>query len=77
MTASRSYDVLIAPKFIKKGSAPYKDLQRIARRANRETGEPAQNFATVWLNGGRPAFRFFSERAAQQFRATATTGSLS
>lgn len=77
MSSSRSYDVLLAPSFIGKGSAQYKELQRIARRANLSQGEPRHNFAIVWLTGGRPAFRFFSEKAAQQFRATATAGSLS
>lgn len=77
MTSLRSYDVLLAPSFIRKASAQYKELQRIARRANRGVGEPAQNFAIVWLSGGRPAFRFFNEKAAQQFRSTATAGSLS
>lgn len=77
MTSSRSIDVLLAPSFVKKGSPQYKELQRIARRANRSQDEPKQNFAIVWLTGGRPAFRFFNERAAQQFRSTATAGSLS
>lgn len=74
--SNRSFDVLLAPAFTRKGSAQYKELQRIARRANRGAGEPRQNFAIVWLAGGRPAFRFFNETAAQQFRGTATAGSL-
>lgn len=77
MASLRSYDVLLAPSFVGKTSSQYKELQRIARRANRGAGEPPQNFAIVWLAGGRPAFRFFNEKAAQQFRSNATAGSLS
>ncbi len=76
MSTSRSYDVLLATSFVKKGSRGYKELQRIARRANRGAGEPGQNFATVWLAGGRPAFRFFNETAASQFKLAASAGSL-
>ncbi len=76
MSYSRSYDVALAAASIKKDSAQYKELKRAARRANREVGEPVPNFAIIWLSGARPVFRFFNERAAQQFRATAPAGSL-
>lgn len=76
MSYSRNYDVALAAAAIKKGTTQYKELKRAARRANREVGEPVPNFAVVWLNGGRPVFRFFNERAAQQFRSTAPAGSL-
>lgn len=76
MASSRPYDVLLATSFVKKGSRAYTELQRVARRANRGAGEPPQNFAIVWLAGGRPAFRFFSEAAATQFKASASAGSL-
>jgi hypothetical protein len=76
MSYSRSYDVALAAASIKKGSAHYKELKRAARRANREVGEPVPNFAVIWLSGARPVFRFFNERAAQQFRQTAPAGSL-
>lgn len=76
MTPSRNYDVALAAASIKKGTIQYRDLKRAARRANRTVGEPIPNFAVIWLSGGRPVFRFFNERAAQQFRATAPAGSL-
>jgi hypothetical protein len=76
MSYSRSYDVALAAASIKKGSPHYRELKRAARRANREVGEPVPNFAVIWLGGARPVFRFFNERAAQQFRQTAPAGSL-
>lgn len=76
MSPSRNYDVPLAAVAVKKGSAQYKELKRAARRANREVGEPLPNFAVIWLSGARPVFRFFNERAAQQFRQTAPAGSL-
>ena len=76
MSYSRSYDVALAAASIKKGSAHDKELKRAARRAYREVGEPVPIFAVIWLGGARPVFRFFNERAAQQFRQTAPAGSL-
>lgn len=77
MAYSRSYDVGIAVTAVKKASPQFKELKRVARRANRTVGEHLANFAVVWLGGGRPVFRFFNERAAQQFRSTAPAGTLS
>lgn len=76
MAYSRSFDVAIAVNAVKKSSPQFKELKRIARRANREVGEHLANFAVVWLAGGRPVFRFFNEKAAQQFRATSPAGTL-
>jgi hypothetical protein len=76
MGYARSFDVAVAATTVKKASPQFKEMKRLARRANRDVGEHLANFAVVWLGGGRPVIRFFNERAAQQFRATAPAGTL-
>ncbi|NJO56141.1 MAG: hypothetical protein HC834_07055 [Rhodospirillales bacterium] len=77
MSSANAIDVLLAPSHVGKELVQYKDLKRVAKRANRDNGEPKQNFSIVWLPGGRPAFRFFNKAAADSFKAAAPAGSLS
>jgi hypothetical protein len=70
------FDIPLARECVENNRSKLDELKKLAKEANRKHGEFRGNFSLVWIPGGEPVFRFFSEAAAAQFERKAPKGCL-